>query len=546
MAISRERRVEFVPQLSIARQRAVACSRAAETDHTAYATTPARLANSTGLVGPLKDDSGDQIVSWVDGQIVTDWPRGSREARSRHRWLPGRLRSGPRRELRFPQRAESAAGLELVPQQPGRVQRRAVRPASRRFSISIRITRIRRCAPSRASGNARRPSPGRLGTSTAWTLDHIGVGPDPSDYVDGVARPVGQRQTPLPFGFAFENARDVRAADRRRENAPPTRGCWRARVHRTRRLLIAKLQTADKEENWEHDRPGFGSPGTMDRVFFSCAACHVGRVVVVGQDEVPARHAQHRDRSAVLLEAPDADRGRARRVGFRSGVDRARESRRHQAQYERHPRAVHRDAGQGAPAAGNAVRLVAGADRPRQAAGAGRGRRVSQRDAGSHRRRRQDALHLPRRREEQRLQAAAAGHLRGPSRPDGRLRHRLGPGRHPHAPQGQQLSGIRPARQPGEPVLLGILEGERPARRHAGHDRARDGPRRPPAIGSSRTFPRGRRRFPRRSTSRASTGRPSATTPTGTAIRAPRRGRWPRARRRPATRAWSTCASTNR
>src|SRR4030095_4249816 len=27
-------------------------------------------------------------------------------------------------------------------------------------------------------------------------------------------------------------------------------------------------------------RPGFGTPGSMDRVFFSCAACHVGRVVV--------------------------------------------------------------------------------------------------------------------------------------------------------------------------------------------------------------------------------------------------------------------------
>ena len=31
--------------------------------------------------------------------------------------------------------------------------------------------------------------------------------------------------------------------------------------------------------------------------------------------------------------------------------------------------------------------------------------------------------------------------------------------------QGQQLSGIHPSRQSREPVLLGILEGERPARR---------------------------------------------------------------------------------
>src|SRR4029453_12105288 len=39
----------------------------------------------------------------------------------------------------------------------------------------------------------------------------------------------------------------------------------------------------DQEDNWERDRPGFGSPGSMDRVFFSCAACHVGRGMVGGK-----------------------------------------------------------------------------------------------------------------------------------------------------------------------------------------------------------------------------------------------------------------------
>jgi hypothetical protein len=48
-------------------------------------------------------------------------------------------------------------------------------------------------------------------------------------------------------------------------------------------LLVAKVRRAGTEENWERDRPGFGSPGAMDRVFFSCAACHVGRVVVDGK-----------------------------------------------------------------------------------------------------------------------------------------------------------------------------------------------------------------------------------------------------------------------
>ena len=60
-----------------------------------------------------------------------------------------------------------------------------------------------------------------------WTLDHIGVGPDPSDYVDGVARPAGQRQSPLPFGFAFENPRSFEPLTAARDGRPPMRGCWR-------------------------------------------------------------------------------------------------------------------------------------------------------------------------------------------------------------------------------------------------------------------------------------------------------------------------------
>jgi hypothetical protein len=55
------------------------------------------------------------------------------------------------------------------------------------------------------------------------------------------------------------------------------------RVFTNTSLLVAKLRTADVEENWEQDRPTFGQPGSMDRVFLSCAACHVGRVVVGGR-----------------------------------------------------------------------------------------------------------------------------------------------------------------------------------------------------------------------------------------------------------------------
>ena len=54
-------------------------------------TKPASTANATsgGLVGPLKDDSSNDILSWVDGQAVSDW---SAEIAKRDRAIDARLR----------------------------------------------------------------------------------------------------------------------------------------------------------------------------------------------------------------------------------------------------------------------------------------------------------------------------------------------------------------------------------------------------------------------------------------------------------------------
>ena len=115
-----------------------------------------------------------------------------------------------------------------------------------------------------------------------WTFDHLGVSPNPIDYVDGVARPAAEHQSPLPFGFAFENSRTFEPLSAAETTVYDGRLLAR-RVFQNTSLLIAKLRTSDTEENWERDRPGFGSPGAMDRVFFSCAACHVGRVMAAGK-----------------------------------------------------------------------------------------------------------------------------------------------------------------------------------------------------------------------------------------------------------------------
>ena len=103
-----------------------------------------------------------------------------------------------------------------------------------------------------------------------------------SDYTDGVARPAAERRSPLPFGFAFENPRAFEPLSAAEATVYDGRLLAR-RVFQNTSLLLAKVRATEHEDNWERDRPGFGSPGSMDRVFFSCAACHVGRVVVDGK-----------------------------------------------------------------------------------------------------------------------------------------------------------------------------------------------------------------------------------------------------------------------
>ena len=91
---------------------------------------------------------------------------------------------------------------------------------------------------------------------------------------------------------------------------------------------------------------------------------------------------------------------------------------------------------------------------------------------------------------------------------------------------------------PKQPVLHRVLQSERPADGHAGHDGAGRPTRRSPATASQEPSGMGAARARADRHQERQLGRPSAITPTGTATRAPRRARSRRARRRPATRAW--------
>jgi hypothetical protein len=275
MTTLRNRRLFFIVLVSIA----LSACRGASGQDRQYG---ARGMPSDQLVQPLSDDRSEDIVSWVDGQVVTDWPA---EIAKRERAIDGYLndsdparaekygfRSGHNPRLAWSWFRDNPVGFNGIPF----VLFKTIldldpNHANETLRTIARIWKREAVLPA-----------GSGVTATNWTFDHIGIGPAPSDYVDGVALPAGERKSPLPFGFAFENPRAFEPLSAANTRIYDGRLQARRLLQNTS-LLVAKLKTADKEENWETDRPNFGSPGATDRVFFSCAACHVGRVMVAGK-----------------------------------------------------------------------------------------------------------------------------------------------------------------------------------------------------------------------------------------------------------------------
>jgi mono/diheme cytochrome c family protein len=171
---------------------------------------------------------------------------------------------------------------------------------------------------------------------TAKNLDHLGFGPHPDDYDEnGRVRDPGDRKWPLPYGFVFQSGNPklpddvgpfeesietlvastyspgLLEANQLRKLETSTNGkaltteqkidVLNKRLDKKFRhgkvsLALAKLKGqfaqrdilglyGDKSETsstlarfYEDDASKFGRSTGLDRVFFSCAACHVGRV----------------------------------------------------------------------------------------------------------------------------------------------------------------------------------------------------------------------------------------------------------------------------
>ena len=237
-----------------------------------------------GLVAPLADDTSDEIVSWVDGQVVTDWPAEIAKRERAIERLSERHRSGARARST----ASAAASIRGWPGAGSATTRSgstACRScSSRRFSISIpnhenptlrAIARIWKREATRAGGlGSLQRQRGRSITSasgpTRPTTSTASRGPPAS----------GSRRC-RSDSRSRTRARSSRCRRPRRRST--TAGCWRGASSRTRSLLVAKLRATDTRGELGARPSGLRQPGPMDRVFFSCAACHVGRVMVAGR-----------------------------------------------------------------------------------------------------------------------------------------------------------------------------------------------------------------------------------------------------------------------
>ena len=254
------------------------CTRAEENRGPEYAAAAENAA--AGFVAPLGDDTDDEIRSWVDGEVVTDW---GMEIARRDRALEAYLNDAdPERAAKYGFRSGQDPRLAWNWFKDNPVGFNGVPFVLFKTLIDLDPNHANPTLRAVARIWKRQATVPAADGAGAWTMDHLGIGPDPADYADGVARPPAERRSPLPFGFAWENPRAFAPLSATEAKVYDGRLLAR-RVFTNTSLLIAKARATDREENWEKDRPAFGTPGSMDRVFFSCAACHVGRVVVDGR-----------------------------------------------------------------------------------------------------------------------------------------------------------------------------------------------------------------------------------------------------------------------
>lgn len=277
--------------------------------------------------------TGDGMISWVDGERWTDWQveRTKREQTIRQ-YL---YETDPDLAAEWGFRQEGYAqtpflGWKWFEEAP--IGFGGVPYVLLKTIIDLDATE---CANLCALVDIWRPKTAFVGDLVGpeqRTLDHLGFGPHPADYENGVVVSPAERKWPLPYGFVFQSGnpkyeqdggpffesidtledstyqgvgffewweslrigwksspeskieylRDVLELKQR----APKSTLLLAKVAETlstQGVLMAKdgeRSGADYADIYEDDYDAFGKSTGLDRVFFSCAACHVGRVLV--------------------------------------------------------------------------------------------------------------------------------------------------------------------------------------------------------------------------------------------------------------------------
>lgn len=131
-----------------------------------------------------------------------------------------------------------------------------------------------------------------------YTLDHIGVGPHPKDYQNGVAKSQEQREYLLPNGFVYDPGVKVEMVDDVDKRLKlMDEGVFGRVVRRVasffgidyepgiaKKLVLARGKVRKglhgEEVDYETESDKFQKPPKVDAVFFSCSGCHQGRIIV--------------------------------------------------------------------------------------------------------------------------------------------------------------------------------------------------------------------------------------------------------------------------
>jgi hypothetical protein len=130
-----------------------------------------------------------------------------------------------------------------------------------------------------------------------YTLDHLGFGPHPNDYENGVAKRPDQRQQHLPNGFVYDPGvepesvfmvdyrlkfmRDGLIGSFKKSRNPDYQPKLAKLLVLARGKIRNEVHGGDIDYDKDLDR--LQAAPAVDAVFFACSGCHQGRVIVGGE-----------------------------------------------------------------------------------------------------------------------------------------------------------------------------------------------------------------------------------------------------------------------